>query len=106
MEGTWVKVEWLCRERFWCRVERVRPDGALVTSAENDLVRSPVRCGDEVVVWPKDVLETANDTDRVQFDLLCFLVGDPREAAMLWREMRAVAQGRSSPPRDGAVFLT
>ena len=83
----------------------MRPDGALVTSAANDLVHSSVRCGDEVVVWPKDVLETADDTDRVQFDLLCFLVGDPREAAMLWREMR-VAQGKSSPPREGAVFLT
>ena len=101
--GTWVKVA-LRGERFWCRVLRERGDGTFDATVENDLLRSPTKCGDVVVLGKKHVLETASDADRAQFRLLCALLGDPRTAALLWRDMRA-KQGLSAPAGRGSVYV-
>ena len=53
-EGDWVKVRDQHAERFWCRVKRIsRACGggggsstSLTVVADNDLLRSHVRCGD------------------------------------------------------------
>ena len=74
-------------ERFWCRVKRVREDGALVAVVDNDLVRSPWRCGDEVVVQNKHVLETSNPNDMTFASFLAEL-GSVNDAAMVRRELR------------------
>ena len=84
-EGTLVKVG-IRGERFWCRVKRVRADGALVATVDNDLIKSPWRCGDEIVVQLKHVLETLDPKDMSLVSLLSVL--GVSEAAMLWRELR------------------
>ena len=45
-------------ERFWCRVKRVRDDGALIAVVDNDLIRSHWRCGDEIVVQNNRIQRT------------------------------------------------
>ena len=67
--GTWVKVG-LRRERFWCKVQRVRSDGALVTSVENNLQLSTLRCGDEIVLSRRNVLEVVDDSDRLLYEVV------------------------------------
>ena len=55
--GTLVKVG-IRGERFWCRVGRVREDGWLLATVDNDLTRSPWRRGDEIVLQRSHVLES------------------------------------------------
>ena len=83
--GTLIKVG-IRGERFWCRVKRVREDGVLVATVDNDLIKSPWKCGDEIVVQHKHVLETSDPTDTTLASLLSALGSS--EAAMLWRELR------------------
>ena len=99
--GTWVKVG-LRRERFWCKVQRVRSDGALVTSVENNLQLSTLRCGDEIVLSRRNVLEVVDDSDRLLYEVVCAVLGDRRDAALQWHEVRA-ALGLSPPVTEGAV---
>lgn len=47
-------------ERFWCRVKRVREDGAVVAIVDSELMHSPWRCGDEIVVQGDHVLELSD----------------------------------------------
>ena len=75
------------RERFWCKVQRVRDDGALVAVVDNELLRSPWKCGDEIVVQESHVLETSDPEDATFASLLTVL-GSVSEASMLWRELR------------------
>ena len=84
-EGTLIKVG-VRGERFWCRVKRVRADGALVAIVDNNLIKSPWRCGDEIVVQLKHVLETLDPKDMSLVSLLSVL--GVSEAAMMWRELR------------------
>ena len=74
-------------ERFWCRVKGMRDDGAIVAIVDNDLLRSPWRCGDEVGVQLTNVLETSDPNDMTFASLLATL-GSKKEAAMVWRELR------------------
>ena len=84
-DGMLVKVG-IRGERFWCKVKRVRRDGALVAIVDNDLIKSPWRCGDEIVVQLKHVLETLDPKDMSLASLLSVM--GVSEAAMLWRELR------------------
>ena len=69
--GAWVKVG-LHGERFWCKVKRVRAeDGAFVATVDNNLQRSPYRCGDGIVLSRRHVLEVAGDEDRLQYERMC-----------------------------------
>ena len=101
--GRWVKVG-LHGERFWCNVRRVKADGALVATVENNLCRSPYRCGDEIVLSRRHVLEIAGDEDRLQYERMCVVLGDAREAALQWQKMRA-AMGLSLAVREGVVLV-
>ena len=56
--------------RFWCRVKWVRWDGALVVTVDNDLIKLPWKCGDEIVVQQEHVLETCDPTDMTFAGLL------------------------------------
>ena len=71
--------------------ERVCEDGALVVIVENDLIRSPWRCGDEIVVQNKHALETSDPNDMTfalcQFVSLLAALGSVKDAAMVWREL-------------------
>ena len=73
-------------ERFWCKVKRVRKDGALVSIVDNELLKSPWKVGHEIVVLPEHVLETSDPNDMTFASLLSALGSS--EAAMLWRELR------------------
>ena len=42
-------------ERFWCKVKRVRKDGALVAIVDNELLKSPWKVGHEIVVLPEHI---------------------------------------------------
>ena len=102
--GAWVKVG-LHGERFWCKVKRVRAeDGALVATVENNLWRSALSCGDELVLSYRNVLEIADESDRLQFECMCEVLGDRREAALKWHEVRT-ASGLSPAVREGAVLV-
>ena len=69
--GVWEKVG-LHGERFWCKVKRVRAeDGALVATVENNLWRSALSCGDELVLSYQNVLEIADESDRLRFECMC-----------------------------------
>ena len=74
-------------ERFWCRVQRVRDDGAIVAIVDNDLLQSPWKCGDEIIVQQSNVLETSDPNDMTFASLLAAL-NSVSDAAMLWRELR------------------
>ena len=84
--GTLIKVG-IRGERFWCKVRGVRQDGSLVCVVDNDLIKSPWKCGDEIVVQSTHVLETSDPMDMT-FASLLSLMGSPAEAALLWRELR------------------
>ena len=73
-------------ERFWCKVQRVRKDSALVAIVDNELLKSKWKVGDEIVVLHEHVLETSDPNDMTFASLLSVLGSS--EAAMLWRELR------------------
>ena len=74
-------------ERFWCKVQRVCGDGALVAIVDNELLRSSWKCGDEIIVQQSHVLETSDPADATLAGLLA-VSGSVSEAAMVWRETR------------------
>ena len=73
-------------KRFWCNVNWIREDGALVAIVDNDLLRSPWKVGDEIVALHEHVLETSDPSDMTFTSLLSALRSS--EAAMMWRELR------------------
>ena len=89
-------------ERFWCKVRGVRKDGALVAIVDNDLLRSPWKVGDEIVVLHEHVLETSDPSDMTFASLLSALRSS--EAAMLWRELR-LADGAGVAAKPKTVFV-
>jgi len=90
-------------ERFWCKVRRVRTDGALVAVVDNDLLRSPWKVGDEIVVLPEHVLEASDPSDTSFASLLSALGSS--EAAMLWRELRLMGgSGVEAKPKTCFVL--
>ena len=90
-------------ERFWCKVQRVRKDGALVAIVDNELFKSPWRVGHELVVLPEHVLETSDPNDMTFASLLSVLGSS--EAAMLWREMRLMdGSGATAKPKTFFVL--
>jgi hypothetical protein len=90
-------------ERFWCKVQRVRKDGALVAIVDNELLKSPWKVGHEIVVLPEHVLETSDPSDMTFASLLSVLGSS--EAAMLWREMRLVGgAGVAAKPKTFFVL--
>ena len=74
-------------ERFWCRVKGMLDDGAIVAIVDNDLLRSPWRCGDEIVVQLTNVLEVSDPNDMTFAGLLATL-SSVSDAAIVWRELR------------------
>ena len=89
-------------ERFWCKVKRVRKDGALVAIVDNELLKSPWKVGDELIVLPEHVLETCDAHDMTFASLLSVLGSS--EAAMLWREMRLM-DGSGATPKPKSYFV-
>ena len=90
-------------ERFWCKVQRVRKDGALVAIVDNELLKSSWRVGHELVVLPEHVLETSDPNDMTFASLLSVLGSS--EAAMLWREMRLMdGSGATAKPKTFFVL--
>ena len=90
-------------ERFWSKVKRVRTDGALVAVVDNDLLRSPWKVGDEIVVLPEHVLEASDPSDTSFASLLSALGSS--EAAMLWRELRLMGgSGVEAKPKTCFVL--
>lgn len=100
-EGTLIKVG-IRGERFWCRVKRVRADGALVAIVDNNLIKSLWRCGDEIVVQRKHVLETLGAKDMTFAGLLSAMGSS--EAAMMWRELR-LADGSGVQANPKTCFV-
>jgi hypothetical protein len=90
-------------ERFWCRVKRIRGDGALIAVVDNDLIRSHWRCGDEIVVQNNHVLETSDPKDMTFASLLATL-GSAKDAAMVWRELR-LADGSGVKAKPATFFV-
>ena len=60
--GAYVKVG-MQGERFWCIIQRESADGSLLALVDNDLVKSPWNCGDEIAVQYNNVLETPEPAD-------------------------------------------
>ena len=94
--GTLVKVG-IRGERFWCRVGRVREDGSLLATVDNDLTRSPWRRGDEIVLQRSHVLEASEPWDVLTFSGLLAALGSASEAAMVWRDLRGLEAAKPRP---------
>ena len=112
-EGDWVKIS-RNHERFWCRVVSTRGGGDAAASsareltvvADNDLLRSDVRCGDRLEIDVGEVLEVATADDRQRFIELARATGSAATAALLWRDARWMrAGGEATPPVLGAHWL-
>ena len=86
-EGSWVKVG-VRGERFWCKVRYEREDGCLIGVVDNELLRSPWRRGDEIVLQCDHVLQSAQPQDELTFRRLLDVLGSASEAAMVWRDVR------------------
>lgn len=102
-QGVWIKVG-LNDERFWCKVLQKRLDGALLATVGNHLQLNSLRLGEEVVLQPCHVLETADERDMLTFVQLTGWLG-LRSGASFWREMR-VKEGVGVSPKPGAVFVS
>ena len=84
-------------------MNRIREDGTLVAIVDNDLLRSPWKVGDEIVVLHEHVLETSDPNDMTFASLLSALGSS--EAAMLWREMRLMdGSGATAKPKTFFVL--
>ena len=91
--GNWVKVR-RNSERFWCRVVGWRADGAILACVANDLVlNTGIRCGDQIVLKHSHVLEVATLADQLTFRRLAAASGDPIAAALAWSALRSDRTG-------------
>lgn len=100
--GTLIKVG-VRGERFWCQIDRIRRDGSLVAIVDNDLLKSPWKCGDEVVVQRKHVIETADPND-LTFASLLAAHGSFTDACMAWKALR-IAGGSGVKPKPETCFV-
>ena len=101
--GTWLKVG-VRGERFWVRVKRMRGDGSLVGVIDNDLLKSPWRRGDELVLQRSHVLETTEPADGNTFRNLVAMFGSVAEAAVVWRNLRMI-ECVAVKPKPGPMFV-
>ena len=103
--GTFVKVG-VRGERFWCKVQcGKRVDGSFVGIVDNDLLRSPLRRGHEIVFQHSHVLEAAEPGEELTFKGLMAALGSASEAAMMWRDVReASGVGVKAHPRSWFVL--
>jgi len=103
--GTFVKLG-LRGERFWCKVQcGKRVDGSFVGIVDNDLLRSPLRRGHEIVFQHSHVLEAAEPGEELTFKGLMAALGSASEAAMMWRDVReASGVGVKASPRTWFVL--
>ena len=84
--GMFVKVG-VRGERFWCRVQHVGVDTLRVV-VNNDLLRSPWRCGHDLVVRHEHVLESVDVFDQIKYQCLVSVLGSQRKAAVAWHRLR------------------
>lgn len=102
--GTFVKLG-VRGERFWCKVQcGKRVDGSFVGVVDNDLIRSPLQRGHEIVFQHSHVLETAEPGDELTFKGLIAALGSASDAAMMWRDMRE-ASGVGAKAHPHAWFV-
>ena len=103
--GTFVKLG-LRGERFWCKVQcDKRVDGSFVGIVDNDLLRSPLRRGHEIVFQHSHVLEAAEPRDELTFKGLMVALGSASDAAVMWRDVReASGVGVKAHPRTWFVL--
>ena len=103
--GTFVKVG-VRGERFWCKVQsNKRVDGSFAGIVDNDLLRSPLRCGHEIVFQHSHVLEAAEPGEELTFKGLMVALGSAADAAMMWRDVReASGVGVKASPRTWFVL--
>ena len=93
--GMFVKVG-VRGERFWCRVQHVGVDTLRVV-VDNDLLRSPWRCGHDLVVRHEHVLESVDVSDQIRYQCLVSVLGSQRKAAVAWQNSRML-QGLAAVP--------
>ena len=62
-------------ERFWCKVLQKRLDEMLLATVENRLQLNSLRLGEQVVLRPCHVLETADLQDLIVFKQLTSAIG-------------------------------
>ena len=116
-QGTKAQLSHVCRqetfvklglrgERFWCKVQcGKRVDGSFVGIVDNDLLRSPLRCGHEIVFQHSHVLEAAEPGEELTFKGLMVALGSAADAAMMWRDVReASGVGVKASPRTWFVL--
>ena len=101
--GSFVKIG-LRGERFWCRVVGVGLDDLLRVTVDNDLLKSPLSCGDEIKIQREHVLEAADISDRLTFQAIATALGSHREAALVWRDLRRLG-GSTVQPQRRAHFV-
>ena len=101
--GAYVKVG-LRGERFWCIVENESSDGALLALVDNDLVKSPWKCGDKIALQHINVLETAKKADVLTLHSLVARLGSVGDAVIAWRDLRR-ASGVAVAPSPGTTYL-
>jgi hypothetical protein len=101
--GTFVKIG-IRGERFWCCVKSTRGDGALLGVVDNDLLKSPWRRGEEIVLQRNHVLETAEPTDELTFRNLVTRFGSVGTAAAVWQDLRRMERA-AAKPKPGTVFV-
>ena len=63
-------------------------DDLLSVTVDNDLLKSPLSCGDEITIQHEHVLEVADISDRLTFQTIAAALGSYREAALVWRDLR------------------
>ena len=89
--GVWAKVSLRSEggsERFWVRIVRERVDGTLEARVENDLQLNSYKCGDAMEVRAEQVLETADEADRLAFSSLVAAMDSEVHGALAWHAMR------------------
>ena len=101
--GAYVKVG-LRGERFWCIVENESSDGALLALVDNDLVKSPWKCGDKIALQHINVLEKAEKADVLTLHSLVARLGSVGDAVIAWRDLRR-ASGVAVAPSPGTTYL-
>ena len=101
--GAYVKVG-MRGERFWCIIQHESTDGSLLALVDNDLVKSPWKCGDEIALQHINVLETAEPADALALYSLVARLGSVGDAVIAWRDLRR-ASGVAVAPNPETMYL-
>ena len=106
-QGVWVKVGLgmgTGTQRFWCKVVNISYDGMrIIAAVDNDLLNTSLKCGDQIVLQPCNVLESANLSDCLTFSALAGRVG-PRGGAVAWQKAR-VEKGVAVAPKVETKYV-